>query len=249
MTQTVEERKAVDRARATRWRLANPDKRKAQLERWKARVKLGLTTDNSRKTIDEIIETRRVRMQRYNERRKERLASDPAYRAEYNAKKAAQQRAAYARKNAKQVPGATYITKAERSRIAAEKREARQATLLAKSEAKAIQQALKAQEKASRIETAEQERIRKAREAERRRKRREAAAAKRLAERIQKSVEIEAAKQLQAEKRAAEKKPVICPDPPELVALFKKASKGLPPQGVPIGVKVRKKSVFSLRGY
>ena len=64
-------------------------------------------------------------------------------------------------------------------------------------------------------------------------------------ERAKRAAEVEAAKSLVLVKQSLTTEKPICPDPPELQELFRRASKGQPPRPVPIGV--RKRSVFDLR--
>lgn len=63
------------------------------------------------------------------------------------------------------------------------------------------------------------------------------------AERARRAAEVEAAKARQPAPAA----PIICPDPPALVALFKKASKGEPARPLPPWHK--KKTAFQIRGW
>lgn len=64
-------------------------------------------------------------------------------------------------------------------------------------------------------------------------------------ERARRAAEVEAAKALAALVKPEPQK-AICPDPPELQELFRKASKGEPPR--PFPAAGRKRSVFHLRG-
>lgn len=65
-------------------------------------------------------------------------------------------------------------------------------------------------------------------------------------ERIRRAAEIEAAKAAAA-RNPIPPAPTICPDPPELQALFAKASKGEPPR--PLVHHSKKRTAFQIRGW
>lgn len=68
------------------------------------------------------------------------------------------------------------------------------------------------------------------------------------AERKRRAAEVEAAKAKAAiVKQSLTVQPPVCPDPPELVALFQKASKGEPPR--PHNPHAKKRTAYQIRGW
>lgn len=195
-----------DKERYRQWRIDNPDKIAAQRARRAARRRGELAPwVKPPPPTPEQSRAREIERQKRNyQKRIKRLASDPEYAAAYRA----YHRARAAKRYAKTIGDpAAHAEKLEKERIRrAEKRKLN-------AERAAIQ-------KPQRAKMTPEER-RKRRQAQQK----EYDRIRRGKLRAARASEVAAA----IANQPPPPPPVVCPDPPELQALFKKASKGLPP--------------------
>jgi len=210
-----------DRERWRRWRENNPDKVKAQWKRRLLREK-GLLPpwEGPQKLSPEEIQARHIaRMKEHHRKRKERMANDPEYAAKVRAREQERHKARYAKLKANKP---AYDARLEAEKIRRQKEK--------KPKAEKV--------KIVRPKLTQEERLARQRE-----RKREYNKRRRDAERLKRAAEVEAAKAMEPPKPPQ----AVSPDPPELVALFKKASKGEPVR--PAAPYVKKRSAFQIRGW
>lgn len=234
------------------WRIENPDKVLEQRLRRQARKRGELEPwiKPEPLTAEETRARDLERKKRHYQKRKERLASDPEYAAAYYAKEAARAAKRYARLRADPVALAAQREKErERKRAAGKNTNPRKPAM-------PRDEYLARRRDKRRLELRRERglpddyvfpksppRISKTGE-KLPAKPKAISREKRLkAERARRAAEVEAAKAIQSPKP----EPAVSPDPPELIALFKKASKGEPP--TPHSRYVKKRSAFQLRGW
>jgi hypothetical protein len=210
------------------WRQNNPDKVKAQNERRKARRAIMSDAEKDEflaKRAEYNRRYREKRMENPNQREKSRLAARKYYR----------------KKRGIELDAAFLLPK---SKYASEE-EKRAAINLFKRKSYAKKLGLTIEELDARVaarahEKTEKALLRRNETPEQAQQRRAEAAAKKA-----RAAKAKAAGLTQLPPAKAQK-PVNANDPPELVALFRKASKGQPP--MPYNPKVKKISVFQFRG-
>ena len=236
--------------RYQKWRLANPDKVRAQRQRKKARERgeLPAYVPPPKKPEEELREKQRTRMTRWHKSKLAKMAKDPEY-----AKK---------ERDASRIRARRYFEKLRADPVA-------YAAMLEKKRnqkrlAKGIP--LDAPVRKSRLTDEEREESNRRRAAANRER-------KRIKYRLENGLPVDApgrkvAKKKEAEKRSKAKEradrsamiaeimarpvvkesltPALSPDPPALQELFRKAAKGEPVR--PVKVHAKKRSVFQLRG-
>lgn len=241
--------------RAKEWRAENPDKCREQQLRKRLRAKglLEPYVPPVKKSEEEVKKEQAARMKEFHKRRKERLETDPEYAAKYRAKARLKDKLRYEARKADpeaykawlegkrqakfiryrlkhgiplDAPVQKKITDEEKARRLAEK-EQRKAERAAEREANRVARPPK-------LTPEERELRRRAKRAEYDRKKRDLARARR-------AVEVANDK---AGYPSSCTTPKVCPDPPELQALFAKASKGEKPFARFTGTKM---GVFTAR--
>lgn len=192
-----------EKERYRQWRKENPEKVAAQRARYKARKSGQLESwVKPEKPTAEQIRARNIERQKSKYlKRKERLASDPEFAAAYRAKERARAVARYAKVIS---DPAIQAAKNEKERIRRAEKQRLKAEVAAKPQRTKM--------------TPEERRLR------RRFQQNEYDRKKREKLRAERSAEVSA-----AIAKNPPKTPVFCPDPPELQALFAKASKGQRP--------------------
>lgn len=238
------EAKPIDRHQ--RWRLANPEKAKAQQERKRLRAK-GLLPPYEKPPTPDSREHRKAYMRDWHKARQERIKNDPEYAEKIRLQARARAAAHWERIKADPIAHAAYCEmKKHKARGEVRKR------LGLPEDAPPLRRAAMTPEE------------RRKRNAEIKRRayrlkrnipldapvgyRKPKAPPKPKAidqERAKRAAEIEAAKAAAVVKQSLTTNPV-CPDPPELQELFRRASKGEAPR--PFPASGRKRSVFYLRG-
>lgn len=238
-------------SRHARWRIANPEKVREQRKRYKSRLRGELPPFEKPplKTEEEKLEAKRERMRRWHKSRRERMENDPEYAEKI--KQASLARANRYFEKLKSDPVA-YEAWLEKKRIQKRREKGIPLDLPARPRRLTDEQ---------RAESKKREAI-----ANRERKRR----AYRIKHGIPLDAPIQSTFRGKPKKKVSEKferanrsamiaeimaRPIVkgsltlavCPDPPELQALFRRAAKGEPVR--PYDARVKKKSVFTLRGY
>lgn len=239
-----------DKVRYSQWRINNPDKVREQRRRFRARksgklepfVKPEPLTEDQKRARD------LERKKRDYLKRKARLAADPEYAADYYAKEKARADKRYERLCADPVALA-----AKREKERERKREfsnGPRAPAMSKSQYLAHrreQNRLKLRRERGLpddyVFPKSQPRISKTGEKLPAKPKPQGRKQRLNAERARRAAEVQAAKAQQPAPAA----PIICHDPPELQALFKKASKGEPVRPLPPWHK--KKTAFQIRGW
>lgn len=238
--------------RAKEWRAENPDLVRKQAERKRLRAKglLPPYVPTPKKSNEQILKEQAARMKDFHSRRRERIATDPEFAAAYRAKANASDKLRYERRKADpeaytawlahkrhkkfinyRIKHGIPLDAPHRLKITEEERAARaEEQLRLKAEraaANPAKQRLSEDERKERLRATKRAYKKKSRDAERARR----------------AAEVEAAKANQPPPAP----PTVCPDPPELQALFRKASKGEPP--TPHNPYVKKRSAFQIRGW
>lgn len=225
-----------DKERARLWRLNNPEKVRAQQERrlLRAHGLLEPYTPPPKKPEEQVKLEQAARMKEYHTRRQELLATDPEFAAKYRAKARLKDKERYDRRKADpeaykiwleckrrqkftryRLAHGIPLDAPHRLKITDEERARRQAE---KEQRKAEREAIRAA-KPPKIMPEERLERRKAKRVEYDKKRRDL-------ERVKRAAEVANDK---ANYPIKVTPPKVCPDPPELQALFAKASKGQPP--------------------
>jgi len=237
-----------DKDRAKRWRLENPDKVRAQRERRQARVKGELAPyDPQRPTPEQTAARRKEDHRRFYAKHRERMASDPDYAEKFKAN----ERLKYQRKR-EQMQSDPAALEAYRTKKRNEKRLAAGIPL---DKPVMLNKIPEADRHARKLQRDKQSRDRK-RAAYRiangipldapvrvRKPKKPKRPTRLQVERAKRSAEVAAAKAINVQPA----EPVVCPDPPELQALFKKASRGEPAR--PHNPYVKKRTAFQIRGW
>ena len=231
-----------DKERQKRWREQNPEKVRAQWQRRLAREKgiLAPWVKPEKLTEEQARERNAARMKQYHQNRKERLAADPEYAAEMNRRNKAREAERYARLKAN--PAALEAMRLrERNRKRLKRGIPLDAAVMSyrltdeeRARRKAEKERLKAERAAARA--AMPPKMTPEERAERRREQQRAYdKKKRDLERQKRAAEVAESK---ASYHGSAPMPKVCPDPPELQALFAKASKGQPPMPLYEGKKM-----------
>lgn len=222
-----------DKQRAKEWRLENPDKVKAQQARKRLRAKglLEPYVHPTKKPEEQAKAEQAARMKRFHASRQERLKTDPEFAIAYKARARAKDKQRYESRKADPVAYQEWL---------AHKREQKFIRYRIKHGIPLdAPHRLKISDEERALRKAEKERLKAERAAIRAAKQPKLTPEERLERRRARALERYYKKRdLERQKRAAEvaeamvryptsaPTPQVCPDPPELQALFAKASKG-----------------------
>lgn len=239
------EAKPIDRHQ--RWRLANPEKAKAQQERKRLRAK-GLIPPYEKPPTPDSREHRKAYMRDWHNKRQERIKNDPGYAEKIRLQARARAAAHWERIKADPIAHAAYCEmKKHKKRGKVRKR------LGLPEDAPPLRRAAMTPDERRKRNAEIKRRAYRLKRGipldapiNYRAKRPRPWPKKIERERAKRAAEIEAAKSLAVVKQSLTTEKPVCPDPLELQELFRRASKGEPPR--PFPAAGRKRSVFYLRG-